>query len=592
MKKFFTLVSVALAAMSLNAQVEKYTAITYSEETAADGSITKVMTLSDEFKAAVTDAEGNVGSVATNVTAEGSVVNFGTANVTVKAVGGSTPADVPDDPTDADGDGKADNTEDTHVDINSDGTVNSWKPIEWKQKNQGDIKYAWVEGTGNPAAEIKADTLVSDGFPATYWVDGKEYTKFKPAYTYYNPDGSLGVPVMGVHYQFTAKVAGTIKVAVWINKGNRDLFIVDGTTTLPIASYTAEGYIEGQNVRVPNEATEDLTDSIDQKKWLSYEEIDSIHKAAKVNADGVDTKPYVLGNGNKFWGNIIFEMEAGKTYYVFNPSSQIGFQGYEFTPAEGGSTSDSNQLLVKNDAGLIVAKTQAELTGNEFDKGGYWYMPAGTVFYEDNDIKISAAVMSTIWPSSWTGYPNAANYFTEFGTDAFINIGDNGVCGSAEKMAETEIWDPAVLVKSNQSTLLIEAKKSGTYSAFVQHSKGNRYIGMYQIYTDAEMEATEKPGKFIATKGQVSMGADGATTGDAELWSCDLEAGKSYYLIGGSDNILCYYQKYTAGADGIESVKVVKELDVNAPIYNLAGQRVTANFKGIVLQNGQKYILR
>ncbi|MBO5314376.1 MAG: hypothetical protein J6A70_03720 [Prevotella sp.] len=257
----------------------------------------------------------------------------------------------------------------------------------------------------------------------------------------------------------------------------------------------------------------------------------------------------------------------------------------------------SAQLLVKNDAGQIVAKKQAELTGNEFDKGGYWYMPTGTVFYEDESIKISAAVMSTIWPSSWTGYTNAANYFTEFGTDAFVNIGDGGYFGSVNSMVETDaksdIWDPAVLVKSNQSTLLIEAKVSGKYSAFIQHAKGNRYIGMYLIYNDAEMEATEKPGKFIATKGQVSMGADGATVGEAELWSCDLEAGRSYYLIGGSDNILCYYQKYEAGAtDGIESVEAEKTMK-NDAIYTIDGRQVkSAATKGIYIQNGKKFVVK
>ena len=40
------------------------------------------------------------------------------------------------------------------------------------------------------------------------------------------------------------------------------------------------------------------------------------------------------------------------------------------------------------------------------------------------------------------------------------------------------------------------------------------------------------------------------------------------------------------GIDCIENV----ELDVNAPMYNVAGQKVNANFKGIVLQNGKKFI--
>jgi len=30
--------------------------------------------------------------------------------------------------------------------------------------------------------------------------------------------------------------------------------------------------------------------------------------------------------------------------------------------------------------------------------------------------------------------------------------------------------------------------------------------------------------------------------------------------------------------------------DVNAPMYNLAGQRVDAQFKGVVIQNGRKFM--
>ncbi|MDY4778513.1 MAG: choice-of-anchor J domain-containing protein, partial [Prevotella pectinovora] len=40
---------------------------------------------------------------------------------------------------------------------------------------------------------------------------------------------------------------------------------------------------------------------------------------------------------------------------------------------------------------------------------------------------------------------------------------------------------------------------------------------------------------------------------------------------------------------GINEINADK-LDVNAPVYNLAGQRVNANAKGILIQNGKKFI--
>jgi hypothetical protein len=41
---------------------------------------------------------------------------------------------------------------------------------------------------------------------------------------------------------------------------------------------------------------------------------------------------------------------------------------------------------------------------------------------------------------------------------------------------------------------------------------------------------------------------------------------------------------------GINDIKTSTNQDANAPVYNLAGQRVDTTFKGVVLKNGKKYI--
>ena len=46
----------------------------------------------------------------------------------------------------------------------------------------------------------------------------------------------------------------------------------------------------------------------------------------------------------------------------------------------------------------------------------------------------------------------------------------------------------------------------------------------------------------------------------------------------------------TGITSGINDVTVEEEFDENAPVYNLAGQRVSKDAKGIVIQNGKKYI--
>lgn len=45
----------------------------------------------------------------------------------------------------------------------------------------------------------------------------------------------------------------------------------------------------------------------------------------------------------------------------------------------------------------------------------------------------------------------------------------------------------------------------------------------------------------------------------------------------------------TSGATGISDLTADKA-DANAPVYNLAGQRVSKDTKGILIQNGKKFI--
>ena len=41
---------------------------------------------------------------------------------------------------------------------------------------------------------------------------------------------------------------------------------------------------------------------------------------------------------------------------------------------------------------------------------------------------------------------------------------------------------------------------------------------------------------------------------------------------------------------GVENVR--QELDFNAPMYDILGRQVDATYRGIVIQNGNKYLLR
>ncbi len=252
------------------------------------------------------------------ITTGSSEVSFGTANMDVLAVGGATPKT-----------------------IEADGTVTEWNTIIWKPQNTNlqDVKdgletpyFYYVLGTGNPCVGMGVEEIIRDGEPTG---------EYRATYEYYGPEDAVvgsnvyrnEMPKQGLYYKFTPKVDGTLKLQVWSNKGNRNTYVVEESSKQPVA-YIAEGYINGQNE--PKEAVIDgETVTYNAKKFLSAAEIQEIHDAAKV-VDGVDTAPYVIGAGNQaFWGYLTVKVEAGKTYWLFQDSSQIGFGGYEFT-FEGG----------------------------------------------------------------------------------------------------------------------------------------------------------------------------------------------------------------------------------------------------------------
>lgn len=284
MKKSLLLSALAITAGAAFAQTETYTAISW------DGT---AYTVSDEFKA-VAAAESTNGGVATNAENGMSVVKFGTTNVSVEAVSGTTPKDA------------------TETETGVFPGWAEWNDVKWDWKNQGDISFGYIVGTGNPVVEIGAEAVTTEDVPTGVW---------RASYTYYEADGSKGMPVMGLYYKFTIKESGLLKISIWSNKGNRNTYIVDEATKTPI-KMRAEGYINGQN------------DAEGKKKFLTTDEIQAIHNAAKVDAaTGVDSAPYVIGAGGQpFWGNLIAEVEKDQVLWVFQHSSQIGFQGYEFTP--------------------------------------------------------------------------------------------------------------------------------------------------------------------------------------------------------------------------------------------------------------------
>ncbi|MBQ9355805.1 MAG: hypothetical protein IJT98_00720 [Prevotella sp.] len=291
--------------------------------------------LAPEFAAVA----GENGGVANNSADGMSIITITAGKATVTAVGGTTPAN---DATIGGGaqqivPGAAIEGLENTYEVAS---VGAWNDINWGLKNQGDIDFWYITGTGNPYVQMRCVQNSKDGS----LVEGS----YKADYVFYEPDGSVGMPITGLYYKFTASAQGAFKVAVWANKGDRKTFVVNANTMQAERLY-ASGYINGVN------------DEAGKKKLLTVEQVDSVHHLyiwgdyekklaagkgedqtqeefdaqieqlkAQCEANEIE-RQYVIGNGNQnFWGWLTFDVEPGEEYWVFQHSSQIGFGGFEF----------------------------------------------------------------------------------------------------------------------------------------------------------------------------------------------------------------------------------------------------------------------
>lgn len=71
--------------------------------------------------------------------------------------------------------------------------------------------------------------------------------------------------------------------------------------------------------------------------------------------------------------------------------------------------------------------------------------------------------------------------------------------------------------------------------------------------------------------------------------SWELEAGKDYYMFSPMSQMGLYgFYFQPSGGTGISNVKAAE--DAEAPVFNLAGQQVGKDAKGVLIQNGKKFV--
>lgn len=260
--------------------------------------------------------------------------------------------------------------------------VLTWKEMKFELKNNlndgtSNLHQGIALGTGNPVFGYEIEPVWTEGSISGYrqcfnkqnpdYDGAAEYAAKQAGETYSIPHyledkfyywkpGCGKLPGQGLYHQFTADCDGQLKIFVWVNKGNRNTYLIDATTIEPV-EFQCEGYMNNQNVNVVDPTDPEKTVSV--KKLLSPLDVEVLNDPAK---------PYVIcgtqAGGQVFWGNIIYDIKAGQTVMLFQESSQIGIGGFTFAPyvtdgienvavapaAKITKTVENGQVVIKNGA--------------------------------------------------------------------------------------------------------------------------------------------------------------------------------------------------------------------------------------------------
>lgn len=631
MKKIFTLISMAFVAMSMNAQ-DVYNAI-------VDGK------LATEFAAVA----GENGGVANNAVDGKSIVTFTAGKATVTAVGGTTPANdteigggaqqiVPGAPVE----GK-ENTYEV-------AEVKAWNDINWGMKNQSDIDFWYVTGTGNPYVGMLCVQNSKDGELVE--------NSYKADYIYYEPDGSLGMPITGLYYKFTASAAGAFKVKVWANKGNRQTFVVNAKT-MKAERLLASGYINGVN------------GADGKKKLLTVDQVDSVHHVyiygkyedavaagektpdelaqmkADADADSI-AKQYVIGNGGQnFWGWLTFDVEAGEEYWVFQHSSQIGFGGFEFhegktaeelingieavyvyttnfstyEDAETGERVTWKGEKAHGNGQFASTEEEGAIFGDFFHNDGsavrtsYCLLPEDVLAHSAKTEELTIAVWvraqeeavsaNYMWAPLFTAY--AAEPVGGVNTMPMFAIEYRGVmqvnCAGWTDYVDGQNVAGVNTLYHGDSDPLVD-KKWHYYTAVLEGENAKFYVdGVLKNEWD-NTKIAERTQKGLFSNGAelkyVCLGGNQAwnwNDNDAPfdfarllIKNSKMSAGEIKAQMQADFGDVNVDEYLNGGETAIKTVKAAQNSD--APIYNLAGQKVSKAYKGIAIQNGKKFVVK
>ena len=294
----------------------------------------------------------------------------------------------------------------------------------------------------------------------------------------------------------------------------------------------------------------------------------------------------------------------GKTYDMVSPgyyivgdmtSSELN-KDYKMTKNEGADAEEymkiamplqtSNQFkVVKTTDGTNIATWYPKGTGNAYgeheeitEDGTYdiYFRPEGKAGWFGNHIYVAQEISIDITENLWASYSSTkALDFSNSGLTAYIATTSNG---------SSVHYEPVTYVPANTGIILNGTQ--GTHVAVTIPSADAVGTNLLVSTANAEHEVTAgEEGNIYA------FGMMGEQVGFVKaLAGYTVAQGKSYLDLStvGAKGIdfIGLPGSETDGIDTIHNAQFIMHNDA----YNLAGQRVSKDYKGIVIVNGKKYL--
>ena len=445
---------------------------------------------------------------------------------------------------------------------------------------------------------------------------------------------SARLPQNGSYFIFTPTVSGKVQAGIVLNV-DKPLYLLDATDAVA----TDDGYLE---IALPaaNLHNYVLKDAEGNEVAL---------------AEASDGKGGMVVS-DKLTGTLEFDAEAGKTYYFFCSGSKLGCFGYIFTPSgeapnlvevatlwEGEAlvTGWANQPSFLSDGG-----TELKSAGAEVGDVVRFYMSAP-------DQNWQVELFEGHWKQMYVRWSEQDLGLNEDGTVRESVIIDLTNKGYADFVLTEEVltnaytaggWGGVFLLNGDGNltcTKLVLCKKDGTVVPPVEEVKislidkfvtnwneegesnthnadgtvtynGKQWGGLSAWLCDADGNPadwsmfTKLVFEFAEPTPAGCQGFVQTTTEDLKYWGnagitkleClfdgkDVSQVKQAALQAAEDATYQISAIYlVTDVEGIEERMYITPVDPNAPIYNLAGMRVCKDYKGIVIQNGRKFILK